>query len=411
MVATVVRARVAASGHDLQLDAVRGLAALSVTTQHVLGVGGGSVPESIVRIESPIGEAGLGLFFVLSGFLLGGPFVRHLVDGRPRPRLRVYAVRRALRILPAYWVVFAVTALALGAMGILAETGRGGPLSGGDWLGGVFWVDNWLPGDRGHAVLPQSWSLSVEAGFYVVLPLVAAGLAAGRRERVRPERLLLGLAGAWAVLAVAEQLLARTTWMTGTAAGYVTTIHLTYLRLFIPGIAVAVMTTEAARRRLPSSTALLTTPTVRAFAPFVIGALLTVTTAIWLSAGSDVGLLEWRRDTAAAAAAVLVGSALASRRTAVMRAAVRLLAPVGTVAYGVYLLHWVVLRVAVEERLFPLPVPDLLATPAKLAVGLGGALILGLLLHVGVERPAMAMTRRLSRPRDATGRAVRATAT
>ncbi len=53
------------------------------------------------------------LFFVLSGFLLWRPIASAVLRGRRLPSVRRYARNRALRILPAYWVVLLATALVL----------------------------------------------------------------------------------------------------------------------------------------------------------------------------------------------------------------------------------------------------------------------------------------------------------
>ena len=58
------------------------------------------------------------LFFVLSGFLLAGPWVASALDERPAPRLGRFAVKRAARIVPAYWVAM------LGSFWLLSGTGH-----------------------------------------------------------------------------------------------------------------------------------------------------------------------------------------------------------------------------------------------------------------------------------------------
>src|SRR6266700_536187 len=47
-------------------------------------------------------DFGVQLFFVISGFILGLPFVRHHWNGSPKPRLGQYYLRRVTRIEPPY---------------------------------------------------------------------------------------------------------------------------------------------------------------------------------------------------------------------------------------------------------------------------------------------------------------------
>ena len=61
------------------------------------------------RIFAQIGTFGVAMFFVLSGFLLARPFWQALDRGEAAPSLRTYAMRRAARILPGFWLALIVT--------------------------------------------------------------------------------------------------------------------------------------------------------------------------------------------------------------------------------------------------------------------------------------------------------------
>ena len=108
----------ASAGHrrSRELDAVRAAAALAVLAGHAYALAGGSPPRTSLEIEAVLvnnGGAGIWLFFALSGYLIGAPFLRALRDGTPLPSLAGYAVRRGARVLPAYWVAFAALAVVL----------------------------------------------------------------------------------------------------------------------------------------------------------------------------------------------------------------------------------------------------------------------------------------------------------
>jgi peptidoglycan/LPS O-acetylase OafA/YrhL len=95
------------------------------------------------------------------------PFLRALIAGRPFPHVGAYLRNRLLRIVPAFWVVAAITAL------LARHPGS----SVGQILGVFGYVQVLVPGpvDRW---LGQAWTLSVELVFYLLLPLAAAGLGA-----------------------------------------------------------------------------------------------------------------------------------------------------------------------------------------------------------------------------------------
>src|SRR4051794_41795500 len=92
-------------------------------------------------------DAGVALFFVLSGFLLYRPFVAARLDGRPAPSAGRYLRRRLLRILPPFWLAL----LVMGALGWISGVngdwwryfGFAQKLSGETLLGGI--RPPWLP--------------------------------------------------------------------------------------------------------------------------------------------------------------------------------------------------------------------------------------------------------------------------
>src|SRR5262249_59108671 len=128
------------------------------------------------------------------------PFVLARAQGSVAPSVATYLRRRALRILPAYWVCVAV------CMTVLPQSV---PVSGGDWLRYLtltqIYVPNW-----GRPGLTQTWSLATQAAFYVLLPLLAALALAGRWRPVRA-----------AAVSGGAGLLASAGWLAGMATGHV----------------------------------------------------------------------------------------------------------------------------------------------------------------------------------------------
>jgi len=108
----------------------------------------------------PATWAGVDLFFVLSGYLIGTQLLRPYTR-RARLSYRDFFVRRALRVIPAYLVVLAAYFLIPG----FRERPTIAPL----WRFLTFTLNFGL--DAGQA-FSQGWSLCVEEHFYLLLPLL-----------------------------------------------------------------------------------------------------------------------------------------------------------------------------------------------------------------------------------------------
>jgi peptidoglycan/LPS O-acetylase OafA/YrhL len=168
----------------LGIEGLRAAAALSVMLGHFnLHL----VPDELVSpvLQKVLNVAGQGLtlFFVLSGFLLFGPFLSAANRGVPF-NISQYFLNRFLRIYPAYVVIFTITALALGlaytkavSAGDAGVEGTAGTIGRMTDLGAIAanlaLVHTLLPGTI-KTGLGVSWSLTAEICFYLVLPLLAA---------------------------------------------------------------------------------------------------------------------------------------------------------------------------------------------------------------------------------------------
>ncbi len=89
-----------------ELDSLRGIAILLVLFFHGFNLPGAMTqPRGPARLFVTLtfgGWTGVYLFFVLSGFLITGI----LQDAKPKPHYyRRFYIRRALRILPAFYVL------------------------------------------------------------------------------------------------------------------------------------------------------------------------------------------------------------------------------------------------------------------------------------------------------------------
>ena len=179
------------AGRDGALDGLRGIACLLVYVHH-LGLALGRWPLTIP------GYVGVDLFFVLSGYLMFGPIVAALAEGRREViPWRRYAIRRFSRIYPPYLVallIFSAFRHAEGAKGP-------GDLS---LISHTLMLFNYTDRAEFFRINIAFWTLAIEAQFYLVLPLaVAISSRIWGRQR--------GWAAAWSVSCgfVAAGLVAR----------------------------------------------------------------------------------------------------------------------------------------------------------------------------------------------------------
>ena len=168
------------------LDGVRAIAALSIVVLHVSDRSGFSQHEIAGALTARL-NVGVALFFVLSGFLLYRPFVAARIDGRPASTVAHYLRRRALRILPGYWVALAVTA------------GVGWVAFALGWWRYAFFLQPYNIYSLFSGINP-AWTLAIEVLFYISLPLWV--VVARRRLAGRPRAAQLH-AELWAVGALA----------------------------------------------------------------------------------------------------------------------------------------------------------------------------------------------------------------
>lgn len=142
-----------------QLDVLRGVAILLVLCRHAIAPwwDAGRL-ERVVVFMQRLGWSGVDLFFVLSGFLIGGLMFKE-IRKTGRLDVRRFFIRRGLKIWPAYFV-FLAAALAM-------DTHRNGfHRAFRALMPNFIHLQNYLGSPRGI-----TWSLGVEEHFYLALPL------------------------------------------------------------------------------------------------------------------------------------------------------------------------------------------------------------------------------------------------
>ena len=345
-------------GRRLDLDVVRGVAILLALGWHFNhGSSGNRVLDALQFPGTTLGWAGVDLFFVLSGFLLGRLVLKeHLTTGRFDGRR--FTIRRVLKLWPVLYVFLAVQAVA-------------GPESWTTFL----WQNALHIQNYAGTSLRHLWSLAVEEHFYLVLAVLFPCFA---RRRGSP-RLLVGV-----LVGVLVAALALRIWGTTLGVSEVRLQWRTHFRVdsLAAGVLLAVVSVHWPER----------------FDRLVrhrwLWAAMTVLGAVTLA---RVGKDGFFGSTVGYTVAYLTGAAfllLLYRARWVGRA--RLLtapmAAMGRYSYGIYIWHLFAAHTAVAA------VPGLeweSTTPVAQAAKYGAAIGVGVVATVLVEKPALRLRERL----------------
>ena len=361
------------------LDGLRAVAAMLVVLTHAAYLTGFTVTGGLLGRLAGRGDYGVAIFFALSGFLLHH---RLLVETRSGSTdVRGYLLRRAARVLPAYWLTLAVVVVATRPPLVAA-------------VSQALAVQTYVPGTD----LPpfsQSWSIPTELSFYVVLPLLVLGLErVRRRDPDLPLRLLVASALVLAVLlavapalGVGDDLLVER-WLPGRW----------------PNFAVGMVLAEALHHPATRGARWVRLVSRDTAACLAVGgaALLLATTPVAgpLTLGPITGLqLSVRLALSTVVAGCLLAPLVLGRADAWSGALTTPAARwMGSVSYGLFLWHLPVfsgLYALVGLRVFSGGIVPLLAVGVPVSLGLAW---LSLLL---VEQPAMRAAGRRARRRRA----------
>ena len=367
-----------------QLDALRGVAILAVFVQHLgdrfmpfvdaetaRALPGALAPWVLTVLHHA--HWGVDLFFVLSGFSLAQGYLRAFEAGRPAPSATGFWRRRAARILPGFYVAILVTLVfhrwVLRAPGVAAALGVH-----------VLVLQGYLaPG--GIVLIGAAWSLTTEAGFYLLLPLLARPLLA-RHGAWPSRRFVVGAAlttAAWGSRAMLHALVlepgVRTDLLEATQRRWI----VSRLDEFVLGALAAVAASELARAGA-STRAARWAPVAMAASSALLVVGFRLEGELYLAPGGS-----WPYAIVATATAGLVLAATLADGVTLRMLAPAPLRAVGVVSYGIFLYHQLAIGL----------VGSVLDAPGWWSLGANAALALGLALAVGaaswivVERPMM----------------------
>jgi len=165
-------------GRIPELDGLRGTAILLVMVGHYFSVPGAGAVSLLSGYWFRLGWTGVDLFFVLSGFLIGGI----LLEARDSPNyFKTFYARRFFRIIPLYyaWILLYVI---LAPLIRIYFSERIGPVQqvDGSILVHLFFLQNFhefLKSGASFWWFSSMWSLAVEEQFYLAAPLLVRYLS------------------------------------------------------------------------------------------------------------------------------------------------------------------------------------------------------------------------------------------
>ncbi|MBN9432563.1 MAG: acyltransferase [Bosea sp.] len=372
----------AEGGYKPHVDGLRAISIVAVVAYHagVPGFGGGFV--------------GVDIFFVISGFLI----INQIVAGLEAGRFGIFDfyARRALRILPAYFVMLAVTVaiatILLRAPADLRGLARSAILAPTFLTNVYFWLSSgYFDTSADLKPLLHTWSLAVEEQFYLVVPLLMAGLfALARKKDWRPRRLLAVAAAIIALGSLVGCVLFTPPDIDLRVAERNPAFFLAWWRAweFVAGGVIAALAAAPWLRRSRAAAAL------SGIAGLVMIALAVGFIGLgWLGvgAGSEDRVLGYPGYAAllpVVGAMLVILSGLVDPHALPSR--LLSLAPVvfvGQISYALYLWHWPLL---VFGRLLPTDAPPALVSAIAVAL----AVLLAIATRYLIELPILAWRRR-----------------
>ena len=336
----------------LSIESGRGLAALLVVFYHIdkyYFAGGSYWPQSDVAGVFAFGHAGVEFFFVLSGFIM---HMIHRADiGRP-DRAMNFATRRFERIYPFFWAVLLVTL----ALSFLTGEGEAGVRNPSLVLQSALLIG----ANPLDAVVFVSWTLWHEILFYGLCLLAILRPAIGIPAFL-----------AWTISSAVIPLAGFDVPWPRYLTSYMNT-------LFAYGVASSALLAHA---RIPAPRLVL-----------AAGAMIFVGTGLYNTYVSEIQR-ELEITLYGVGSAIALLGAVEAERSSLLTVP-RIAALMGQASFSIYLTHMLALAVVAKVSAM-IGLPKVLPTFAAFGLLAIAAIVGGLAAHFWLEKPIIAMTKRV----------------
>ncbi|WP_220192024.1 acyltransferase family protein [Ktedonospora formicarum] len=401
------------SGKIEFLEGMRGVAAMGVVMLHMTYLIGSIIVDykqfPLFSALWVFGNAGVQLFFVMSGFLLFMPYAKALLFEEKWPGTGRYYWRRMLRIVPGYYFSLVVLVVLVQRQYLRPE----------HWTELLLFLTFLMDGSKAtfQKIDIPYWTLAIEVQFYVLLPVVAWGIyEVVKRVAVRARGRLVGVSVmCWGIIViglVVRWIGFQMTGGKGTLSGWMDVVRFVvfgvegkFWEVFAVGMLISLCYVYAQR---PEVSGELAVRLRKASLWLRLGAVVVlVFCALWeFRYGYNVVQLDWwlplmpyTRQLLRFVVSIgwgmllmglLFGESLLKR---VLES--KLMMGLGTISYGVYLWHFPMMAIFKKYVLPHFGVQDVVRTYALF----GGFFVLGIVpwcvvVYWLVERPFMGMKRK-----------------
>ena len=169
-----INSKINLTGKLTGADGIRCFACLAVILHHLLQklrIDGQPLWFKKLHSFGLMGNIGVSIFFMLSGFLLSYPFWKHYLKGENFPNIKEYVLRRAARIIPGFYIALIISTLLVIVVNYPVEHMWTRFFAGLTFTSSFHYI-TFFPSDIDGAL----WSISFEVFCYLLMPIFMYGL-------------------------------------------------------------------------------------------------------------------------------------------------------------------------------------------------------------------------------------------